>query len=1040
MRLRRALLLMPLLVPSPWAARADLRAPAWSEHAGYTRLSLRVPPELAVREERQGRTLILHLPGAGRVFGMERALRHVGAVRGGADELRVVLPEGAAARVSRAGPTLTLDVGDFPLAGGGRAVAPPAAAAIAPAVGQEVADRARPSKGGVVRLRDHAVAATARRPVAASPAVRLGEAPGSLPRVVLVPDPPPAMAAPDVAASGTGLDGAPDKGPGGTANGMASGTASEAPGAAPGEAAGGTPVGVGASGASAFGASASGASASGASASGAPGTPGAAQSRPPADLPADAGLAALRPPGTGADSIVLPFGRGTGAAAFARGQTAFLVFDEARPADLAALRDDPLFGAARAAVLPAATVITLRLPPGREPVLTPAAEGWRVRLAPLAAEGHDGAAVTLRDGVLGIEVPRPGRSLVLPDPDTGGRLLVGTVLGAGAAPEATHAAPDFTLLPSFLGVVVAAGSDRLALRAGRKGFRLSAEGAGLAAALAEADAESMSASGALTRRFALAPLPVAVLRARLRDSLQAAARAPRLARFDARLRAAQDMLALGLAREAAQLTAIAVADDPAREAGSAAPLLRAIAAFLAGEAVPAVPPEQDGAPATDEARFWRALLCPPDTPGRAAALAATWRMALAYPAPLRERVLPRLAAALVESGLLRQADAVLAQPGPDSLTLARAELALRRGQLDPALRQLDALAGGRDRRLAAAAARRAVEARLAAGRLTPEAAAAALARQIYAWREEGVERALRLRVAELRAESGAWREALSLLRETDGVFPEAHAETAAAERRVIAGLLKAGAGAKLAPLDLVAMVEENADLLSEAEASTTIAPVLVDKLLALDLPERAEGLVRRLMTQTPPGAARAALGLRLAGLVLDRGDAPGTVAALEASTAPQLPDGLASARDLVRAQALARGGRLTDAMSVLAGRADAPALRLLAELAERAGDFARAESALAALVAREVPGTGPIPPAGQTLVLRLAGAASRAGDQEALERLRGVAARLPEGPAAAMFQALAQPPVKRLADLPRSGQEAVSLRNLPAALAAFPGQ
>ncbi|MEF8764530.1 hypothetical protein, partial [Stenotrophomonas sp. A3_2] len=105
-----------------------------------------------------------------------------------------------------------------------------------------------------------------------------------------------------------------------------------------------------------------------------------------------------------------------------------------------------------------------------------------------------------------------------------------------------------------------------------------------------------------------------------------------------------------------------------------------------------------------------------------------------------------------------------------------------------------------------------------------------------------------------------------------------------------------------------------------------------------------------------------------------------------------------------------------------------------------AGDFPRAEAALDAVLAREAPPAGVLAPAQQTLLLGLAAAAARAGDDSALTRLRAWAPRLPEGPAAAMLQALAEAPVRRMADLPRSAWEAVSLRNLPAALAAFPSQ
>ncbi len=63
----------------------------------------------------------------------------------------------------------------------------------------------------------------------------------------------------------------------------------------------------------------------------------------------------------------MPFGPGVGAAAFPRGAEGIVVFDDSKPVDLAALKDDPVFGSARVTLLAAATQITMsvRLRHGR---------------------------------------------------------------------------------------------------------------------------------------------------------------------------------------------------------------------------------------------------------------------------------------------------------------------------------------------------------------------------------------------------------------------------------------------------------------------------------------------------------------------------------------------------------------------------------------------------------------------------------------------------------------------------------------------------
>ena len=77
----------------------------------------------------------------------------------------------------------------------------------------------------------------------------------------------------------------------------------------------------------------------------------------------------------------------------------------------------------------------------------------------------------------------------------------------------------------------------------------------------------------------------------------------------------------------------------------------------------------------------------------------------------------------------------------------------------------------------------------------------------------GTERALRERLAELEARAGAWRSALALLRDSETLFPEEKAAIHAELADMFAALLRDDTADALAPLELVSVVEENADLL-----------------------------------------------------------------------------------------------------------------------------------------------------------------------------------------------------------------------------------
>ena len=338
---------------------------------------------------------------------------------------------------------------------------------------------------------------------------------------------------------------------------------------------------------------------------------------------------------------------------------------------------------------------------------------------------------------------------------------------------------------------------------------------------------------------------------------------------------------------------------------------------------------------------------------------------------------------------------------------------------------------------------RAVELRLRTDAITTAQAADALDRLIYAWRGDGRELALRLRVAELRIASGAWRRALALLRETaDGPaadsWPDQVATVRARMRADFAAALDADAHAPLPPFDFVALIDDNPDLLPDGAAGQALAERIADRLAALDLPDRAATLLRKLVDGTPAGPARAEIGARLAALRLGAGDAAGALAALSDSAATDLPAELQERRTIVFARATAARGSLAPAVAALAALDTPAATEVRASLLEAAKDWPAAEAALADYVRLTVPAEGALDEAAGRAVLRLAAAAAQAGDETMLAQLRDdTLPRLPAGKLADMLRVLTERPVAGVGDLPRAAQETALARALPADLHAL---
>lgn len=748
---------------------------------------------------------------------------------------------------------------------------------------------------------------------------------------------------------------------------------------------------------------------------------------------ASLGLAArpLDSHGDGA-AMLLPFGPDVGAAAFRRGGFGMVVFDRREAIDLGAVRGDPLLGNARIIPLAGGTLLRIPLDPAMAITLTHNPQGWRVavRRTRMAFQ-----SLPLRPAHAMLRIAAPGRGAVvrLSDPLSGATLLVGTEHDAGAGVPAAIRAPQFHLLATWQGVVVRPLSDGLHFGVTQSGYRLDDGGAGLLRFAGTPGGLSDPNATSLAARFNFPDRPISDLVRRLQDRMQAAAEAPSLARAKPRRAVAEAMLALGMGVEADGVLRLAAKEDPAEAVRPAHLALAEIARIVAGtprraegEPDPLADPRLSG---FDDIALWRALRKAerhPGAPDAAAILGVTAPLIETWPAPLRRRFLPIAAETMVEGGAASAAAAILtAHPGDHRLDFARALLKQKRGDVDGALAIFDRLALSPDRKIHARASVRAVNLRLASGRLDAGGAADALDRMLYAWRGGRRERALREEVADLRARAGAWRRSLAMLRRSEQLFPAARPELQARLRKVFAAMLRNDALAKMAPAALVALLDDNADLLPSGPAGEVLDAHLADRLLALDLPDRAVPLLRRLMQAAPSPGAKATFGARLASVLLRQGDAAGAREALAESDALHLRPALTQRRALLAAKVDAALGHPTAAAASLAALNTPAADIARAAILEQAKDWPAAERALASYVAKTIPASGPIDDAQRRTLLRLATATAQAGDQSGLAALRAQnAGRMAGGPLGDLFTLLTAAPITDLADLQRAAHEA----------------
>jgi hypothetical protein len=769
--------------------------------------------------------------------------------------------------------------------------------------------------------------------------------------------------------------------------------------------------------------------------------PAAQPPQPAADAPADSIADAAQPAPKPGSTMTVPFDTPLGIAAFRRGNSAIVVFDQQRTIDTASLQDDPVFGTATVQVLPTATVMRVQLEAGMVLSLSQAAKAWRITAVPVAPALRPITTV-LADNRLVITALAPSAVVTLADPDTGATLLIGTQLRSGQGVPVRRHAVEFALLPTWQGIVVEAIADTLTLRPTQQGFALTSGPRALALSPAPDAADLLANTAGLTRQFEFPNQPTVALLQRLRREVAEDATTAPLGRGPRRQAVARTMISLGLGPEAQAVLHLAAADDPHEAASADNAALASIAALVAHRPNDAAGLNDPRIPAADDVALWRALRRAELQQGSAAAAAvftATLPLLLAYPSELRNRLLPLVAETLVAGGETTIAGALFdALKGDATLDLARGLLQEALGNGAAALAIYDRLAQSRDQSLHAQGAVRAVELRLASGAIDAKQAADRLDKLLYVWRGDQRERMLREHLAELRARSGAWRTALALLRETEAIFPSDKAAIHAELADMFATLLRGDAAESLAPLELAALAEENADLLPTGAEGEALQARLADRLLALDLPKRAGPVLEKLMQAAPTDVGRASFGARLAALRLRETDVAGAFAALSASAVPDLPAELTERRTLLLSAAHARRSDTDRALATLESLDTAAADEARATIQERANDWPAAERALTEYAAKSVPREGKLDDGQRRTLLRLATAAARAGDEPALTALRQrEGPRMATGPLADMFRLLTADPVRSVADLKRSGQEAAMARGLPGQLKAL---
>jgi tetratricopeptide (TPR) repeat protein len=722
---------------------------------------------------------------------------------------------------------------------------------------------------------------------------------------------------------------------------------------------------------------------------------------PPGSLPVHYALA---PQGA---SLRFDWPQPTAAAAFRRGAALWLVFSGARPLDLRELYRAPEDVIARADQVPdaAATVLRLIARPGLEPGLRRADNSWIVDLRP--QEGRAEAPITIEahpeaetPDVL-FDVARAGEALWLSDPEIGDKLVVVPVAEIGRGVSEAQDFVDFRALASVQGIALRPNSDDLSVTSGAEHVRVTRPGGLLLSSTA--DRQLADQPDALGRLFDFAawrgPADQSFLERRSRLE-RAAAAAPASYRSRSRLALARFYFANLYAPEALGVLEAIERDDPAFGGEPSVLLvLGAVHLMIDDQKSAAQELGQKSLDNEPEAVLWRASLSAElgDWQVAAHGFALAAYLLPRYPKPLRNRFALQAAEAFLETGQPAEAQSMTQLVLKSDPPLGDKAMALyldgrrllAQGEYNKAIDLWTKAAAMDDRPSRARALYARTLAELGAKTITRPEAIKELDQLRFAWRGDMFEFTLLRQLGELKLADGDPLGGFDALREAAANFPD-YPQSKEVMTEVSDGLAKVLLGKdieEVPPLKALALYDEFKDYAPAGERAGAIVRRLVDRLVAVDLLDRAGALLEDQVMHRLGGRDKARVAAQLALLRLLDNDPAGAIKALDIDAGKDIPPELVRQRQQLRARALAQLNRTDEALAILADDTSRDADRLRADIFWRAQNWPETAKVFARLVPPPS-ADGVLDTPSSQLVLNWASALTLAGDQKGLAQLR----------------------------------------------------
>lgn len=742
-----------------------------------------------------------------------------------------------------------------------------------------------------------------------------------------------------------------------------------------------------------------------------------------------------------------PWTRPVAVSAFMRNGMLWIVFDRDAVVDLRPITTRDWGGAITGIEqlpVPGMTVLRLNVPSSTTATFARRNAGWQVSINTLqpeqlvARETAPGAIPedpnALRGRLPEIDVRRqldadggaklffaandPGTELSVPDPDTGDRLIVFPFAGANAGIPNRRDFIELSVLPSFQGFAVQPNTDNLIIGRFPRGVEIG-----------NPNGLSLSAPRGVNPRSGTIDILQFSEWRRVEGNTYAEQEENLLRRIGlsganqrqaARMALAQFYSANDMQPEALGVLAKARAEQPDLERDKLYRALRGIAYLRLGRL-------NDSANDLDSKIFdddpdvlaYRGMLAAErdDWPSARRSFSLAGAAVAKFPPELRASLRLTMARAWLAGGDVNAATAELRALDSDTLNRGQAAegnyirglLADATNKPEEAIRFFDMASGSGDRRARALAEFAKTEMMLNRKLINTQQAIERMDSLRFAWRGGPYEFNLLRRLGELQFAVGDLRSGITTFRQIVKYFPKSPEMPLLSKQMSdeFAKLFLDGGAQSLPPLVALALYYDYRELTPVGPEGDEIIGKLADRLVSVDLLNRAAELLEHQIQYRLRGESRARTGARLAVVYLLDRNPDAAMKSLQGTNAQNLPPALQQERRLLEARALGDLERFPEALNLLGQDQSPDALALRAELHWRAKDWVAFARVATLLLGNRAADPSPLLADERKLVLQLAVAHALSNDTAALDALRrSYEPRLRDTPDAETFNAV----------------------------------